>query len=158
MTVPFPEPTAPAGSRAEVFDRYLDYFRDQLAARLRGLPAQELRRSRLPSGWTPLELLKHLTFVELRWLEWGFEGHAVADPWGDDRRRVSVSEIACTNDRHPHPLHQPAHVAVVITPESPRGCRHRVASRCPNAANQSGRQPKVACARPRMPTSSVQAS
>jgi len=25
--VPFPEPTAPAGSRAEVFLRYLDYFR-----------------------------------------------------------------------------------------------------------------------------------
>ena len=85
MTVPFPEPTTPAGSRAEVFDRYLGYFRDQLATRLRGLPGEELRRSRLPSGWTPLELLKHLTFVELRWLEWGFEGRDVADPWGDNR-------------------------------------------------------------------------
>jgi uncharacterized damage-inducible protein DinB len=85
MTVPFPEPTGPAGSRAEVFSRYLGYFRDQLAVRLRGLPAGELRRSRLPSGWTPLELLKHLTFVEMRWLEWGFEGREVPDPWGDHR-------------------------------------------------------------------------
>ena len=85
MTVPFPEPTVPAESRAEVFNRYLSYFRDQLAVRLRGLPADELRRSRLGSGWTPLELLKHLTFVELRWLEWGFEGRDVADPWGDQR-------------------------------------------------------------------------
>jgi len=85
MTVPFPEPTAPAGSRAEVFNRYLGYFRDQLAARLRGLSAGELRHSRLPSGWTPLELLKHLTFVEMRWLEWGFEGRDVGDPWGDQR-------------------------------------------------------------------------
>ncbi len=85
MTVPFPEPTAPAGSRAEVFNRYLEYFRDQLAAKLRGLPEQERRRSRLLSGWTPLELLKHLTFVEMRWLEWGFEGRDVADPWGDRR-------------------------------------------------------------------------
>jgi uncharacterized damage-inducible protein DinB len=85
MTVPFPEPTAPAGSRAEVFSRYLDYFRQQVAAKLRALPADELRRSRLPSGWTPLELLKHLTFDELRWLEWGFEGRDVASPWGDDR-------------------------------------------------------------------------
>jgi uncharacterized damage-inducible protein DinB len=85
MTVTFPEPTAPAGSRAEVFTRYLDYFRAQLAARLRGLPDGELRRSRLASGWTPLELLKHLTYVELRWLEWGFEGRDVADPWGDQR-------------------------------------------------------------------------
>ncbi|MGH3280236.1 MAG: DUF664 domain-containing protein [Trebonia sp.] len=85
MTVPFPEPTAPAGSRAEVFTRYLAYFRGQLAAKLRGLPAAELRSSRLPSGWTPLELLKHLTYVEMRWLEWGFEGRQVASPWGDQR-------------------------------------------------------------------------
>ncbi|HVT66553.1 MAG TPA: DinB family protein [Trebonia sp.] len=85
MTVPFPEPTTPASSRAEVFTRYLDYFRDRLAAKLRGLPADELRRSRLLSGWTPLELLRHLTFAELRWLEWGFEGRDVPDPWGDRR-------------------------------------------------------------------------
>jgi uncharacterized damage-inducible protein DinB len=85
MSIPFPEPTDPAVSRAEVFARYLGYFRSQLTARLRGLPTDELRRSRLPSGWTPLELLKHLTYVELRWLEWGFEGRDVADPWGDNR-------------------------------------------------------------------------
>ena len=85
MSVPFPEPTAPAASRAEVFIRYLDYFRDQLAVRLRQLPAAELRRSRVPSGWTPLELLRHLTYVELRWLEWGFEGKTVDDPWDDQR-------------------------------------------------------------------------
>jgi uncharacterized damage-inducible protein DinB len=85
MTVPFPEPTAPAASRTEVFLRYLDYFRDRLAAKLRDLPAGELRQSRLPSGWTPLELLKHLTYVELRWLEWGFAGQPVRDPWGDEK-------------------------------------------------------------------------
>ena len=71
MTVPFPGPTVSAGSRAEVFVRYLDYFRDRVRAKLRELPDDELRRSRLPSGWTPIELLRHLTYVELRWLEWG---------------------------------------------------------------------------------------
>jgi uncharacterized damage-inducible protein DinB len=81
--VPFPEPTVPAGSRSEVFLRYLDYFRSRLVAKLAGLPASELRASRLPSGWTPIELLKHLRYVEMRWLEWGFEGRDVADPWGD---------------------------------------------------------------------------
>ncbi|HEY7265894.1 MAG TPA: DUF664 domain-containing protein [Trebonia sp.] len=85
MTVPFPEPTTPAGSLTEVFLRYLDYFRDRLAVKLRELPASELRRSRLASGWTPLELLRHLTYMERRWLEWGFEGRALDDPWGDRR-------------------------------------------------------------------------
>jgi Protein of unknown function (DUF664) len=40
-------------------------------AKLDGLPPAELRASRLPSGWTPLQLLKHRTFVERRWLVWG---------------------------------------------------------------------------------------
>ena len=31
------------------------------------------------------ELVKHLTFVEMRWLDWGFEGRPVDDPWGDQR-------------------------------------------------------------------------
>jgi uncharacterized damage-inducible protein DinB len=83
--VTFPEPTIPASSRTEVFLRYLDYFRDRVINKTEGLADRELRRSRLPSGWTPLELLKHLTFVELRWIEWGFAGHEVADPFGDAR-------------------------------------------------------------------------
>jgi|ERR1022692_367323 uncharacterized damage-inducible protein DinB len=83
--LPFPEPTAAASSRAEVFLRYLDYFRSRLVSKLEALPGSELRRSRLPSGWTPIELLKHLACVELRWLEWGFEGRDVGDPWADRR-------------------------------------------------------------------------
>lgn len=81
----FPSPTIPAGSRAEVFLRYLDYFRSRLVSKLREMPEADLRMSRLPSGWTPLELLKHLRFMERRWLEWGFEGQAISDPWADER-------------------------------------------------------------------------
>ena len=85
MTVPFPSPTIPVASRAEVFLGYLDYFRSQIVTRLRALPEAALRSSRLPSGWTPLELVNHLTFVELRWLEWGFAGVPVDQPWADSR-------------------------------------------------------------------------
>ncbi len=85
MSIPFPEATAPAASRAEVFLRYLDFFRSRLVDKLEELPAGELRGSRVPSGWTPIELLRHLTYVEMRWLEWGFEGRAVAAPWADSR-------------------------------------------------------------------------
>ena len=97
--VPFPEVTVPASSRAEVFLRYLDYFRSRLASKLEALPAAELRRGRLPSGWTPLELARHLRYVELRWLEWGFEGRDVGDPWADSeggRWRVGPDETLDT--------------------------------------------------------------
>ena len=85
VSVPFPSPTVPMDSRAEVFLGYLDYFRSRVISKLEGLPESALRQSRLPSGWTPIELLKHLTYVELRWLEWGFEGRPITDPWGDNR-------------------------------------------------------------------------
>lgn len=95
MSIDFPEPTVPAGDRAEVFVRYLDYYRETLLAKVAALPAAELRSSRLPSGWTPLELVKHLRHVERRWLVWGFEGVDVGDPWADrrdDRWHVDESE------------------------------------------------------------------
>ncbi|MEP7025478.1 MAG: DUF664 domain-containing protein, partial [Actinomycetota bacterium] len=85
MSVPFPELTNAVSSRAGVFLGYLDYFRDQLVTRLTSLPEADLRTSALPSGWAPIELIKHLAFVELRWLEWGFEGRDVGDPWADNQ-------------------------------------------------------------------------
>jgi uncharacterized damage-inducible protein DinB len=85
MSLPFPEPTDAATSRTEVFLRYLDYFRSVLISKVEDLSDSDLRSSRLPSGWAPIELLKHLTYVELRWLEWGFQGRDIAEPWGDSR-------------------------------------------------------------------------
>ena len=85
MSLPFPEPTTAIESRADVLLGYLDYFRSVLVAKLEGLPEGELRRSRVSSGWTPIELIKHLAQVEVRWLEWGFEGWEVGDPWADER-------------------------------------------------------------------------
>ncbi|SHN44378.1 DinB family protein [Cryptosporangium aurantiacum] len=86
MTLPpFVSPTDPAAGRADLFLRYLDYYRESALAKASALPEDALRSSLLPSGWTPLELLKHLRYVELRWIEWGFEGTAVPEPWGDRR-------------------------------------------------------------------------
>lgn len=85
MTTPFPSPTVPVATRAEVFTGYLDYFRSRLVSKLQSLPPEALRASMLPSGWAPIELLKHLRYVERRWLEWGFQGRQIADPWGDEQ-------------------------------------------------------------------------
>ncbi len=85
IRLPFPSPTLPIDSRSEVFLGYLDYFRAVVVSRVEDLAEPDLRHSRLPSGWTPIELVKHLTHVERRWLVWGFEGQPVADPWADRR-------------------------------------------------------------------------
>jgi len=61
----------------------LAYYRATLLAKLEGLAPEQLTRSVLPSGWTPLELLRHLVFVERRWMVWGFAAEPVPDPWGD---------------------------------------------------------------------------
>jgi len=97
--VQFPEPTMAAPSRADVFLTYLDYYRTVIIDKVRALPVGELRHSRLPSGWTPLQLLLHLTHVERRWLEWGFEDPALPNPWGDQRNgRWHVDEGLSLDD------------------------------------------------------------
>jgi len=80
----FLEPTDPRSSRAEVFLGYLDHFREAVVEKVESLPPVDAARSVLPSGWTPVELLLHLRHVERRWLEWGFLGLDVGDPWADE--------------------------------------------------------------------------
>ena len=81
----FPEPVAGTADPATLFSRYLEFYRETVIRKLRSLPEVELRTSRLPSGWTPMELLTHLLHMERRWFVWGHRGEPVDDPWGDER-------------------------------------------------------------------------
>lgn len=81
--VAFPEPSGDLDDTGALFVRYLAYYRDTVVSRVRGLSENEQRTSRLPSGWTPLELLSHLAHMERRWIVWGFLGRPVDRPWGD---------------------------------------------------------------------------
>lgn len=95
--LPFPSPTDPVPDRREVLLGYLAFFRSVVTGKLADLPDEVLRTSVLPSGWSPLELVHHLTHVEHRWLEWGFEGRVVADPWADQvdgRWHVTAEDTA----------------------------------------------------------------
>ena len=95
---PAAEPPDSVSDPAALLAGYLDYYRSVVLRKLDGMSEQELRSSRLPSGWTPLELLKHLAYVELRWLRWGFAAEDVEDPWADqgpdDRWHVGEAETA----------------------------------------------------------------
>jgi uncharacterized damage-inducible protein DinB len=88
----FPEPTGEIADPARLFTRYLDFYRETAIGKVASLSDQERRRSRLPSGWTPLELLSHVMHMEQRWFVWGFLAEAVPDPWGDGRQRWQVAE------------------------------------------------------------------
>lgn len=79
----FPAPSAETADARRLFLDYLDFYRATIEEKLTGMAEADLRRSRLPSGWTPIELLKHLVFMEQRWLVWGFEAEPVEAPWGD---------------------------------------------------------------------------
>jgi hypothetical protein len=79
------EPPPVTGNDAAVlFSRYLDYYREKAIEKTLVLPAEELVGCRVPSGWTPLELLHHLAHMEQRWFVWGFLAEHVADPFGDE--------------------------------------------------------------------------
>ncbi len=83
MTDHLEEPATSVSDPHELLLGHLDYYRDTLLRKVDGLDEETLRGSRLPSGWSPLELVWHLLHVERRWLVWGFTGERVEDPWGD---------------------------------------------------------------------------
>ena len=78
----FPEPASTEDLRGLLLD-YLDFFRGVVAGKLEGLGEAEVTGSVVPSGWTPGGLVVHLVNVERRWLEWGFLGEQIAEPWAD---------------------------------------------------------------------------
>ncbi|MDH2414593.1 DinB family protein [Nocardioides sp. CER19] len=80
--IALPEPASTDDLRGLLLD-YLDYYRSVIAAKVTGLTGGDLRGSRVPSGWTPAGLLTHLAHMERRWMEWGFLGEQVPEPWGD---------------------------------------------------------------------------
>lgn len=77
------KPARELGDPKELLLGFLDYYRSVVIRKLDGLTDAELRTSRLPSGWTPLELLKHLSYMEQRWLRWGFRAEQIPEPRGD---------------------------------------------------------------------------
>jgi hypothetical protein len=76
-------PDGRLGDTRELHLAWLDFYRETVERKLAGLSDAELRTSRLPSGWSPLELLKHLVSMERRWLRWGFVAEPFEQPFAD---------------------------------------------------------------------------
>jgi hypothetical protein len=88
------EPSDTASDPLELLLAFLDSYRVAVKRKVEGLSDQQLRASPVPSGWTPLELVNHLTYMERRWLEWGFAARAVPEPWGDCERDTERWRVA----------------------------------------------------------------
>lgn len=77
------EPPTSGGSGGERWAAYLAWLRSTMSASVLDLSNDARRTTRVPSGWTPVELLSHVLHMEQRWFVWGFLGEQVANPWGD---------------------------------------------------------------------------
>ncbi|MEV0235736.1 DinB family protein [Nonomuraea sp. NPDC050786] len=75
------EPSKQLSDPRQLLEGYLDHYREEILRKLDGFPEPEV--SRVPSGWTPAAMLKHLAFMERRWFQWDFAGEQVADANGD---------------------------------------------------------------------------
>jgi len=87
LTLAMPAPGEPSSSGTdplEVMLGYLDYLEDVTLRKIGGLSEEQLRTSSVPSGWTPLGLLKHLACTERFWIRHVFLGEQVDFSWPGD--------------------------------------------------------------------------
>ncbi len=86
---------------ASGFAAFLAFYREEIAEAVLALSPTEQRISRIPSGWTPIELLSHVLHMEQRWFVWGFLGEQVAEPWGDWTREEPWEVPAAVGESEP---------------------------------------------------------
>lgn len=80
------DPGADVSDPRELLLGYLDWYRDALLRKVAGLSDPQLRTPVEPMGWSPLGMVKHLGWVERRWMRWGFDAEDVLAylPEGDE--------------------------------------------------------------------------
>jgi uncharacterized damage-inducible protein DinB len=79
------DPPATTSDPLELLLGYLDWYRDTLLRKVDGLSDAQLRAPVEPLAWSPLGLIRHLGWVERRWLRWGFAAEPVPPyPDGDE--------------------------------------------------------------------------
>jgi uncharacterized damage-inducible protein DinB len=78
------EPPRQVGER-ETLENFLDFYRDTILWKVSGLSDEQIRRVIVPSGWSPLGMVKHLAYVERNWFRVRLAGEPdLPVPWTDD--------------------------------------------------------------------------
>jgi uncharacterized damage-inducible protein DinB len=77
-------PPHQAGER-ETLETFLDFYRETVLRKVSGLSDQDLRRVIVPSGWSPLGMVKHLAYVERNWFTSRMAGEKdLPVPWTEE--------------------------------------------------------------------------
>jgi uncharacterized damage-inducible protein DinB len=76
-STPLDGPGVEVSDPRELLLGYLDWYRDALMRKISGLSDSQLRTPVEPLAWSPLGMVKHLGWVERRWMRWGFAGEDV---------------------------------------------------------------------------------
>ncbi|RCW40828.1 putative damage-inducible protein DinB [Halopolyspora algeriensis] len=86
VPVPIDDPDVTDFDSQELLLKYLDWYRDALSRKIADLSEEQLRAPVEPLGWAPLGLVRHLGWVERRWMRWGFAAEDVLPclPGGDE--------------------------------------------------------------------------
>src|SRR5438874_1142039 len=70
------------GGERETLESFLDFYRETILVKLEGLSDEDLGRVIVPSGWSPLGMVKHLAYVERSWFRTRLAGEPAGPvPW-----------------------------------------------------------------------------
>lgn len=92
------EPSSLIADPLELLTGYLDFFEDVTLRKISGLTEEQVRTSTVPSGWTPLGMVKHLACTERYWVRHIFLGEDVDFSWpGDPAAEWRIDESDTTD-------------------------------------------------------------
>lgn len=84
-----PTPFTVADERTTLLD-FLNYLRESLILKAKGISDDDARRPFVPSGTNLLGLVNHLAFVETSWFQFIFAGRDIQLPSGDFHPDASI--------------------------------------------------------------------
>jgi hypothetical protein len=93
------EPSSLIADPLGLLTGYLDFFEDVTLRKISGFSEEQPRTSTVPSGWTPLGMIKHLACTERFWVRHIFLGEQVDFSWPGDPLAEWRIDDSDTTDR-----------------------------------------------------------
>jgi uncharacterized damage-inducible protein DinB len=73
-----------SGTEKEILHDYMDWYRDEILRKVKGLSDADMKKRLVPSLTTLFGIVHHLAYVERWWFQDVFAGRTVEYPWTDE--------------------------------------------------------------------------